>query len=213
MGSLPTSVPAEAMWYEILSVEQPIGGKGFKGGKWTMQKKTFIGILALLIAFLAYHKFKTRVVVEGSSIRIDSGAHHIEGTLDPEATYRMIVKDLGVSINTFSGDAFVSVLPLQTAERLRAQFGDFFRCDSPGALPAMQSTLPIVLIADGPQTKAGISEAKSLVKASRIPLVSLTGSRIRVTKQTSMRMNVVDGTGTQLVYVRRLDIQRKDYLQ
>ena len=177
-----------------------------------MQKRSFVAVLVLLLIFPVFYKFKTRVVVEGPSIRIDSGTHHIEGTLDPEATYRVVMKDEGVTVGTFAGDAFVTVLSLQAAERLRTQFGDFFRCGSPGAIPAMQSTFPIVLIADGPRVKAGISEAMSLVKAYHIPLVSLTGSRIRVTKRTTMKMNVADNTGTHFVYVRGVDVQKKDYL-
>jgi hypothetical protein len=178
-----------------------------------MQKKIIIGVALLLIVLFVFHKSRTQVVIDGSLISIDSGSHHIEGKLEPESTYQFIMKDEGVSINTFSGDAFVTVLPLKTADQLRAQYGDFFRCNAPGAIQAIESMRGVVLVTDSDQAKETISQATSLVKASRIPVVSFTGARLQVMKQTSMKMNVVDDTGTLLFYVRDFKILKPDYLQ
>jgi hypothetical protein len=178
-----------------------------------MQTKLIIVAVLLLIVLFAFHKSKTQVVVDGSMINIDSGSHHIEGKIEPESTYQFIMKDEGVSINTFSGDAFVTVLHLKTAEQLRVQYGDFFRCNAPGAIQAIQSMRGVVLVTDSDQAKETISQAMALVKASRIPVVSFTGARIQVMKQTSMKMNVVDNTGTLLFFVRDFKIVKPDFLQ
>jgi hypothetical protein len=122
------------------------------------------------------------------------------------------MKDEGVSINAYSGDAFVTVLPLKTAEQLRAQYGDFFRCNAPGAVHAIKNMRSVVLIASAPAAKGAISEALALVRASRIPVVSFSGSRIQVRNYTSMKINVVDNTGTLLFYVNEFHILRPDYL-
>ena len=178
-----------------------------------MPKKIVIGVLLLLIVIVVFRESRSRVEVNGSLISIDSGTHHIEGKLEPESTYQFLLKDQGVSINTYSGDAFITVRPLKTADQLQAQYGDFFRCNAPGAVQAIQSMRSVVLITDSPETKEAVSEALSLVKASRIPVVSFTGSRIQVLKQTSMKMNVVDNTGTMLYYVRGLQILKPAYLE
>jgi hypothetical protein len=178
-----------------------------------MQKKIIIGLVLLLIVLVALHESQTQVVVDGSLIGIDSGSHHIEGRLEPESTYQFVMKDEGVSVNTYSGDAFVMVMPLQTAERLRARYGDFFKCNAPGAVQAMQSMRGVVLVTDGPQAKEAVSRALELVKASRIPVVSFSGSRIQVMKQTTMKMNAVDNTGTLLFYVRDFRVLNPDYLR
>jgi hypothetical protein len=178
-----------------------------------MQKKIIIGVVLLLIVLFAFHKSKSQVVIDDSLISIDSGSHHIEGRLEPESIYQVIMKDEGVSINTFSGDAFVMVLPLKTAEQLRVQYGDFFKCNAPGAIQAIKSMRGVVLVTDSDQAKETISQAMALVKASRIPMVSFTGARIQVMKQTSMKMNVVDNTGTLLFFVRDFKIVKPDYLQ
>lgn len=178
-----------------------------------MPKKIATGVLLLLIVIVVFRVSRSRVEINGSLISIDSGTHHIEGKLDPESTYQFLLKDQGISINTYAGDAFVTVLPLKTADQLRAQYGDFFRCNAPGAVQAIQSMRGIVLVTDSSEAKETVSEALALVKASRIPVVSFTGSRIQKLKQTSMKMNVVDNTGTILYYVRGLQILKPAYLE
>lgn len=180
-----------------------------------MQKKIIISAVLLLIVTIVFHKSKTRVTVDGSLINIDSGSHHIEGTLEPESTFQLLMKDEGVSINTYSGDAFVMVLPLKTAEKLRAQYGDFFRCNAPGAVAALQNMRGIVIVTDGERSKDAVSEALELVRKSRIPVVSFTGSRIQAKKITYHGMNVEDhaGVGPLLFYVNDLKILKQDYLQ
>ncbi len=179
-----------------------------------MQKKIIIGVVLILIGVIVFHNSSTRMEVNDSLISIDSGSHHIEGALEPEATYHFIMKDEGVSINTYSGDAFVMALPLKTAEQLRAQYGDFFRCNAPGAIQAMQNMRPIVLITDKKAVKEAISEALALVRESRIPVVSCTGSRIQAKKVTFLSMDVEDNAGGPLLfYVNDIKIVKQDYLR
>jgi hypothetical protein len=183
------------------------------GDIFVMQKKIIIGGVLLLVLVVAFRQFKDRVVVADSVINIDSGSHHIEGSLEAESTYQLIMKDEGVSIGTYSGDAFITALPLKTAEQLRSQYGDFFKCNAPGAIQAMQNMRGVVLIADNRQTRAAISEALTLVRAKRIPAVSFRGSHIQVRNHTTMKMNVADNTGTLLYYVSEFQILRADYLE
>jgi hypothetical protein len=178
-----------------------------------MQRKITIGVVVVLLAVASFCSAKPRIVVVGSRITIDSGSHHIEGTLDPEATHLVLIKDQGVSINTFAGDAFVTVLPLKLAEELRVRYGDFFKCKEPGAVQAMQNLQRLVLVTANEQTGQALAEALALVRDWRIPVVSFRGSRIQVTKNTSMNTNVTDKTGTLLYYVSHLEILKPDYLR
>lgn len=182
-----------------------------------MQKAVFAIAVLALIVFILYPGLHPnsgpRVVVEGASITMDSGADHIEGTFEPESTFELLMKDEGIAANTFSGNAFVTVLPLQTAERFRDRYGDFFTCNQPGAIEAIRSMRAIVLVTDNSEAARGITEALRLVRASRIPVVRFHGARIRVTKHTSMSLNVVDNTGTVLYYAKNFEILKPDYLQ
>ncbi|HOV87203.1 MAG TPA: hypothetical protein PLM79_12625 [Syntrophobacteraceae bacterium] len=178
-----------------------------------MWKHILIAGVVLVVGLMAVQSPKTEVRIEGRNISIDSGSHHLEGTLDPEATYLIFIKDEGSTVNTFSGDAFVTVLPLKTAEQLRAQFGDFFHCNSPGAGQAMRSMLSVILVSDLEAVKEKVSRAMSLVRKSQIPVVRFRGFRVHVTRQTYAKMEVVDHTGTTLFYLNDFEILKSNYLQ
>jgi beta-phosphoglucomutase-like phosphatase (HAD superfamily) len=70
-----------------------------------------------------------------------------------------------------------------------------------------------VLVADGEKTRQAVSEALALVRKSRIPVVSFSGSRIQVMKHTYLKMDVIDQTGTSLYYLSDFTILKPDYLQ
>ena len=182
-----------------------------------MPKKMIMGIALLLglmvvIVVVACHS-GGRTTVDGTRITIKSGGHHIEGILQTPSDYQFLMKDKGVSIGTFSGDAFVTMMPLRTADRLRAQYGDFFKCNQPGALQAIQNMQATVLVAGDEEAKRGIAEALALVRKSRIPVVSFSGSSLQVTKQTYLSMEVNDQTGTLIYYLKDFQILKSDYLE
>jgi len=166
----------------------------------------------LLIIAVACRQAAPLVTIDGSRITIDAGNHHIEGILEPESRHHFILKDEGISINTFAGDAFITMLPLETADQLRAHYGDFFRCNQPGAIQALQKMQASVLVAGRENSKRALSEALALVKKSHIPVVQFIGSRIQVTKQTTLNMEVQDRTAIRLYYLKDFSILKKDYL-
>jgi len=178
-----------------------------------MPKRSVIGAVLLLSVGVLFCNPRTQVHIKGHRITIDSGGHHIEGTLGPATVHQMLMKDEGISIGTFSGDGFVTTLPLATAERLRAQYGDFFKCNTPGVVQARGALKGTVLVCNHGETKKSLTEALSLVKKSRIPVVSFVGSPILVTKQTYLKMEVEDHTGTVLYYLNDFAILKADYMR
>lgn len=178
-----------------------------------MPKKIVIAAVLLVVVGVIYSHSRTSIKIEGVRITIDSGGHHIEGTLGPATTHQMLMKDEGVSIGTFSGDVFVAMLPLETADRLRAQYGDFFKCNAPSAIQAIRAMQGTVLVSNHDKNRQAVSEALSLVKKSRIPVVSFNGSPVVVLKQTFRKMNVEDQSGTVLYFLNDFKILKADYLQ
>jgi hypothetical protein len=181
-----------------------------------MLKKMIMGIALLLglmvVIVVVACQSGGRTTVDGTRITIKSGGH-IEGILQTPSTYQFLMKDKGVSIGTFSGDAFVTMMPLRTADRLRAQYGNFFKCNQPGALQAIQNMQATVLVAGDEEAKRGIAEALALVRKSRIPVVSFSGSSLQVTKQTYLSMEVNDQTGTLIYYLKDFQILKPDYME
>jgi hypothetical protein len=178
--------------------------------------KTIIGVALLVLILVmatACLNIGKQTTVDGPRITLDAGGHHIEGVLAPQYTYQFILKDEGISMGTFSGDAFVTMLPLGTADQLSAKYGDFFRCNEPGALQAIQSVQATILVADNETTKRGISAALALVRQSRIPVVSFSGASLQVIKHTYLNMQVDDQTGIPTYYLTDFTIVKTDYFE
>ena len=179
------------------------------------RKKLKIGITILLsvlvVSFLLSIQ-SAKVVIKGFNITIDKGSDHVEGLLAQEQKYDFIMKDLGVEVNSFSGNAFAMMIPYNKAEKLRRKYGDFFKPNAPGSAESMKNLQSTVLITDSDSTKKNIDEAVNLVKKSRIPVINFTGSRIVVSKQKYFGINSVENARTVLYYVKSFTIVKPNYL-
>lgn len=116
-------------------------------------------------------------------------------------------------MGTFSGDAFITMLPLETADKLKAKYGDFFHCNDPGAMQAIQSLDTAILVGADAETRTGIAGALALVRRSQIPAVSFTAASLQVTRHTYMNMDVHDNTGIPIYYLTNFTILQEDYLE
>lgn len=165
--------------------------------------KKFIIIAAVIfvLIIIACLIFSTRVAVNGTRITINSWGHHIVGVIKNEAEYRYVLKDQGASFGMFSGDGFVAAIAQERAEALRAKYGDFFKCSSPGAEDAIQSSQGIIFVARNSAVKNNISKALTGIKKNPTQAI-FTAARIVVLKNTYFGLNVEDSTGTEIFYVK-----------
>lgn len=171
-----------------------------------MNKKIVFGIvIPLVMTVIIYFVLCTKITVKGSRITIDSWGHHIEGIVKNETLYQYVLKDQGVSFGVFSGDGFVTAIPLEKAETLRSQYGDFFKCGSIGAEQAIQSSKGIIFVAQNSRVKHNISKAFSDIKKNPTK-VSFTGSKIVILKNLYFTINVEDTTGSEIFYVKDFKI-------
>lgn len=180
-----------------------------------MSKWMDFSILTLAAIFLAnctMNSGKSPVMHE-KQVTIDSDGHHLEGLLGETMAYQFLIKDEGVSLGTFAGDAFVTMLPLSVADELRTKYGDFFQCDDPGAQQAIRNMQTAILIAGDDQTKRAITGALSLIRQSRIPVVEFDGAVLRVQKHTYMGLEVQDKSGIPMYYLMDFSILKSDYLE
>jgi len=152
-------------------------------------------------------------ILDGEQVTIDSGSHHIEGMLQPSNSYQYLMKDEGVSAGTFAGDAFITLLPLAKADKLKTKYGDFFRCDDPGAKQSIRQLETAILVGDDADTQRAIAKALELVRQWRIPSVSFDAAILSVTKHTYMGMEVHDNTGIPIYYVTEFTILQEDYME
>lgn len=180
-----------------------------------MKKWMVFSILTLAAVFLANCTLNSgnSPVMDEKQVTIDSGGHHLEGLLGETVAYQFLLKDEGVSLGTFAGDAFVTMLPLSVADELRAKYGDFFRCADPGAQQAIRNLQSAILIAGDDQTKQAITGALSLLRQSRIPAVEFIGAVLRIQKHTYLGLEVRDQSGIPMYYLMDFSILKSDYLE
>ncbi|MFH0802818.1 MAG: hypothetical protein V2A78_10605 [bacterium] len=181
-----------------------------------MLKKTggvIVILLAVLVGAVVFLNSWKQPTLNGPWVTINSGGHHIEGVLTKYSTFQFLLKDKGVSVGTFSGDAFVTMLPFNMAEQLRAKYGDFFKCNEPGAVQAIQNLQSAILVAATGKTRKDVAKAMALVRQSRIPVVSFTGARLQVAKHTYIGMEVDDESGIPIYFFTDFKIVKPDYLK
>lgn len=167
----------------------------------------------VLLSFLIFPACASAPVLNGEQVVIDSGSHHIEGTLQSSSSYQYLMKDEGVSVGTFAGDAFITLFPLAKADKLKAKYGDFFRCDDQGAKQAIRQLETAILVGDDADTQWAIAKALGLVRQSRIPSVSFDASMLNVKEHIYMGMEVRDNMGIPIYYVTEFTILQEDYME
>ena len=150
--------------------------------------------------------------VNNSQVVIDSGSHHIEGNISEPLPYQYLMKDEGVSFGGFTGDAFLTLIPLATADKLKAQFGDFFHCDDPGAKQAMQSLQTVILVAGDVETQKAIAKAMGLVRESKVPSVQFNASKVSVTRYTYNGLDARDPSGIPIYYLTDFMLLKENYM-
>ena len=181
-----------------------------------MRKKWFFRRIALFVCLAALAagcrpERNPLPVVQGTNIQIDAGSHHIEGTLETFEKHHFLLKDEGKSIGVFSGDAFVTMIPLQTAQELRTRYGDFFSCNNPGAAQAMHAARAAILVADSREAQQSIAKAMAQVRKGRVPAISFSGGPLQIHRQTYRGISVSNDTGIPIYYTRQFQIIDPDF--
>ena len=169
-----------------------------------------VGLVALaLVIFTPTRAFPA---VDGNQISMQDGRNHIEGVLQPQATYEFLLKDEGISLGAFHGDAFITIMPLATADQFKAQYGDFFHCDNPGATPSQNELEAVIFVAGNAQARTQIKEALSLVDGAHIPVVRFTGAWVQVTEYKVGDTVVQYSAQIPIYYVQDFEIIQTNYL-
>ncbi|MBS1198057.1 MAG: hypothetical protein H6R18_1842 [Proteobacteria bacterium] len=133
-------------------------------------------------------------------VKLEGQGHQIEGTLNAIETHQFLMKDEGRAIGTYKGDAFLTMMPLKTAEELRDKYGNFFNCKDAGAQDAIRSMQASILVGHTPESQKTISDAMALVRKGKVPVISFQGGKLQVTKQEYGGMKVNDSTGISIYY-------------
>ena len=117
--------------------------------------------------------------IDGDYATIRYGDTFIKAKMNPETIEGFLVN------NGFEGkksDGWFWVIPMEQAKAMKAQYGDFVHCDSPGASAAKGSLQMLVLFSADPQMR---NKIKKVIKRSlNSPVVEIRGSKLEIEDHT-----------------------------
>lgn len=144
-------------------------------------------------------------------VKLEGQGHLIEGTLEAVETHQFLMKDEGRAIGTYTGDAFLTMMPLKKAEELRDKYGDFFNCKDAGAQEAIRSMQASILVGHNAESKKAIDDAMALVRKGKVPVISFQGGKLQISKQEFSGMKVNDSSGIPIYYTDDFKILSENF--
>jgi len=164
--------PERALFYDKQSPLHEI-----RKERWMMKLSHILVVAVLAIAavyFVAQRGGATEIGQSGNDLSIAIGNHKLEATkAGPEFTDSFLVIG-GMEGSDFYFSAYLSVIPLETAERLAERYGNFRRCGSPGARAGMQSVESMVLYAANAGVERKLKKFNKLGLSGKDPVIEMT---------------------------------------
>lgn len=137
-------------------------------------------VVAGLIWFIKFYgRVNKDVSYQGERIVIDFGAHHIVAQAAFETRESFLINN---GFQTKHGYYYFYAIHMDRVRELKKQYGDFMRCDNPGAPTAKASVIMLVLFPENPQVDAKVREMLRLRLNS--PVIELKAAELYILEHT-----------------------------
>ena len=145
--------------------------------------KIVVALVIIVAAIYAVPRIGKSTTIEqnGNQVSITIGNHRLAASaISHEITDSFLV------IGGFSGGdlyftTLLSVIPLNTAERLYRMYGNFRKCGSPGAAEGMRSVISVRLYADNYNVERKLKKVNRLANAGKDPVIKMTFVQLNIT--------------------------------
>ena len=143
--------------------------------------KIIILIVITVVVIIAFKAAKDKLTVSktidinGAYVTMRYGDTFIRAKMAPETIESFWVN------NGFEGkrsDGWFLVIPMDEAKSLKAKYGDFVHCDSPGAYTAQNSLQMLVLFTNDPHVREKIE--RIIKVALNSPIIEIKGSKLEI---------------------------------
>ena len=162
--------------------------------------KLVVPLVIIAVAIYTVPRLGKSTTIEqnGNQVSITVGQHRLTAsTMSNEITDSFLVVG-----GFLGGDMYfttlLSVIPLNTAERLYRTYGNFRKCGSPGAAEGMRSAIPVMLYANDYNVERKLKAVDKLVNDYKDPVI----------KMTFVQLNIIDHKmeyGDEMVQVASQD--------
>lgn len=111
--------------------------------------------------------------------------------------------------------SLLSVIPLDTAERLYQRYGDFRKCGSPGAAEGMRSVIPVLLYANNYDVERKLKKVDKLAAANKDLVIKMTFMQLNITdhkiEHNDQPVQVTSFGVTNAFLVKDIQIVQKEH--
>ena len=179
--------------------------------------KIAVPLVIIVAAIYAVPRIGKSTVIEqdGNQLSITIGKHRLTASaISNEITDSFLV--IGGSCG---GDMYfttlLSVIPLDTAERLYRTYGDFRMCSSPGAAEGKRSVIPVLLYADNRNVERKLKTVNKLANAGKDPVIKMTFAQLNITvhkiEHNGQMIQVTSQDNTDAFLVKDIQIIQEEH--
>ncbi len=170
------------------------------------------GYITALLFLMVSCSMEKKITEELGTINITTGAYSVTATAtgSVEESYMVVGWVRKIGLQEYQ-DASVACIPLQQVEILKSQYGDFMKCDSPGAAKGKESVVLLDIILAGPQGKEHLAEARTAEKQGKYPLIKVSGRSLQVVKADFHGINMEVDRSRITVLADSVSLEEENY--
>ena len=167
----------------------------------------------LTVLFLCACSSETKITEESGRIKILKGGYNLTaasaGAVD--ASYMIVGWTKTIGLPGYQ-DASVPCIPLERADALRKEYGDFMRCGSQGAGEAKQEVVMVDIILSSPLQKSVLMKARRSQENNLNPVIHLSGRELRIDQAAYHGISVsLDNQTASTVLADNVELVQENY--
>ena len=175
-------------------------------------RRNLIGVIIVVVAiFMAagklFHNVHNSIQINGTDVQIEHGDMRIFAQAMPESSYTFVINN---GSNIGYSDGLFSVWTMEQADALKARYGDFTHCNSPGSQAGMNSLSNIMVFAVDDSVRVKI---KDLIRVSKNePIVELRACQLNIERMVKNNNMRIMWAGEELFYlIKDVSILKENY--
>ena len=157
----------------------------------------------------------TTIEQNGNQLSMTVGKHRLTASaITNEITDSFLVIG-GSPVGDMYFTTLLSVIPLDTAERLYRTYGNFRKCGSQGAAEGMRSVIPVLLYADNRNVERKLKTVSKLAHTGKGPVIRMTFARLSISdhkiEHNGQMVQVTSQDTTDAFLVKDIQITQEDH--
>jgi hypothetical protein len=166
----------------------------------------------LLTILLTACTTQAKIAEEEGRLKISTGGYELtaRGLSAVDDSFMIVGWTVNAGLPGYE-DAGIACIPMDKVEDLKQKYGDFMRCDNPGAGAAKQSVTQLDIILSSQTLRPLIRQIKGLQQQNRYPVFHVAGKELQVDQAKYWGIPVTPGSQSKTVLADMVELVRDDY--